>query len=743
MNSKNKNAVSQFKRDPLCCLAGFILIRLFLFIPACLSAAESKGPNIVARTDFSVSQDWRPPMILGREFWNMLPSCHPSQDKAMLKFVASEPMVREAATYYSIFLTDETNRLFVSADKLQLLNPDPAKPFLVGSRTRPLFVCLDNFKVDKKGYLEWKKNHPNFLGFDGVSEWDNDYSYSLRRFGRNTNDVYEYYFRPRGCSQMAISRMGNIVRNESKNRNQALAGLHECYLASRNFHFDDPSRLIALRGGWCLDHHALEWGSDMIIMETTMVVPFRHQISMFFARGAAHQYTKPWEWYIAVCCESYDEDGTKLNTVPYYTTDKKSISNGTLGPGYGPSVSLNRRDKYLGYLTGASIVQHETWPYTYCQYQSGTNAAVWELSPHGEAMKEWYAFTQRYPERGISYAPVALLVPFNQGYPCWGGSPWSYFPVERPDTMIDAFMYTLVPPNFPTKEGNEGFLSNNPYGDIYDVLVPNLPSGPIPLKTLMNYKVAIMLGGYNIDRSLGKRLMEYVNEGGTLVINTKQTNMNLPESFFGVERKSSYLVCSTEGEVKSLINNEKATLPEPYGYERITLKGAEQLWTDKDGHILASINQYGKGKVILTTVDWMVPQKSLSGGELDNNGAEWGLKSLLDGKKMPLVKMLMRQVVKEVLPVEVKGDVEYGLNRVADGWWVYLINNKGVIKFARTAEKLDPVAIAKVEVDMRNLHVAGVRELREEKDIAWDHDKNSFSINVGPGDIRIVKITLR
>ena len=132
-------------------------------------------------------------------------------------------------------------------------------------------------------------------------------------------------------------------------------------------------------------------------------------------------------------------------------------------------------------------------------------------------MKEWYDFTQRHPDRGVSYAPVALLVPFNQGMPQWGGNPWSHFRPERPDMMIDAFLYTVAPFSQDVRKGKEGCLGNGEFGDIYDVLTPNPPSGPIPLAKLTEYKAAILLGKLDLDTALPSRLMEYVRQGGTLV----------------------------------------------------------------------------------------------------------------------------------------------------------------------------------------------------------------------------------
>ena len=121
------------------------------------------------------------------------------------------------------------------------------------------------------------------------------------------------------------------------------------------------------------------------------------------------------------------------------------------------------------------------------------------------------------------------------------------------------------------------------------------------------------------------------------------------------------------------------------------------MWTDAKGGVLASVHGFGRGRVVLTAVDYLLPRKPASFAGTTTT--------------MPLVELLMRQIVSEVLPVEVQGDVEYGLNRVADGWWLYLINNRGVTKFTKTPEELNPAETAHVTVDLRALPVAGVREL--------------------------------
>lgn len=704
-----------------------VLLVIFTLVQFALAKeADTSVGRIVARGDCEVSPSLRPPLIMQRHFWNMLPYVAPqsSQTKAMQKHVLQEPMVRDAARGFWIpdLRAAGDDRLAVNADKLLKLEPDPRVPFMVyTSAGRPPFRCMDEFRVDNKAYEKWKLGHPNFLGFWTGVEWDNEYVTPLADPKRA-----EAWAAKHGCSETAVRRMQEVLARARSGRDGAAKGLQECHAALRRYYFDDPDKMIFLRAGWCFDHYALEWGAGMAISETTNTGPYRHQVSLFNVRGAARQYGRPWQWYIATYYNGCDSTGARsVNNEPNYMSKTNSAAPGAeenSGPGYGMSISLSRRDKYLAYLAGASMVQHEDWPRAYCQPNRG-NRDEWVLSPHGEAMKEWYDFIERNPDRGASYAPVALLLPFNQGMPQWGGRPWSYFPADRSDMMIDGFMNTIAPCSQDVRKGKEGGLANSRFGDIYDVLVPDPPSGPIPLARLMDHKVAILLGKFDMNAPLAQRLMDYVRQGGTLVINSRQVGDSLPQEFLGAKRTGKQV--TVEGRVASA-TGDAATLAEPYDYEPIELRGAKSLWTDDKGGVLASVSGFGRGRVVLTAVDFMMPRRivNLAGTTT----------------KMPLVELLMRQVVKEVLPVAVNGDVEFGLNKVSDGWWVYLINNKGVTKYTTTPEELNAAEAAKVTVDTRALRVSGVRELRKNRPIVVERGKSAFSIEVGPGDICVVKI---
>jgi hypothetical protein len=313
-----------------------------------------------------------------------------------------------------------------------------------------------------------------------------------------------------------------------------------------------------------------------------------------------------------------------------------------------------------------------------------------------------------------------------------GGKAWNRYKYERPDWMLDSFMFTIAPHNpNGTREGNEGCLSNSTYGDIYDAILPNTPEKPVSLNVLNKYKVAIMLGSYAKDKALAERLMEYVKNGGTLLINVKQLNEFFPESFTGIERTGA--IQPVKGELFSVADGVKIPLADDYEAEKINLKGAKNVLVDSAQNTLACVNNYGKGRVIVASVDYLLPKNDLS-----KQGDVLG--SFVFGKEFPLPAYFLKQIVKEVLPLEVKGDIQYGMNKVDDGWLLYLINNKGITKFVDKIQSVDPAKTAKVEVSLKDMKSSGVTELREQKTLALEEKRNSFAVEVPPGEVRVVKI---
>gem|GEM_PF-1482063 len=735
---------------------------------------KAKAVGLVARQDFDIGETWRPNKIIGKDFWHILGvsmDSHPDKGSMVgttMRDVVDEPLFAECGlSYRSIanITVPGTDKVAISAMALELataykhispaqaaryskkylslIDARPNAPFfLMPSGIRPIYRLMKDFDCDYEGYRKWKEGHPNFMG---CTHGETDNGFLSAAPWRN-------YWWPRRIKKTCDQDLINTVETEfpkPKNREELAAQYMKALGAFRKFLFSDADKTEYLRAAHCHDHYYYESGANMVWLETTNTASangirnYRHQSSLFFSRGAARQYAKNWGWYIAVFYNGYDDRGDFWgHSDPDYRVDKIVKGNGRAGyhgPDCGMSPSLLRRDAFLAYLSGASFINHESWG-GYMKVRNKDGQKTYDLSsPMGQVWQEWFEFTRKNPDRGASYAPVALLVPFAQGYPNYGGKSWHTFDYERPDWMIDAFLYTIMPHSPVTKQGDEGCLANGPYGDIYDVVVPNPPSGPVSVDVLDNYKVAAMLGKYPKSEALAQRLMEYVKSGGTLLLNVEQLNEFFPAEFTGVQRPDSHRetgrsYAAVKGSVQSLPDGKILTLPEEYEMEVVKLEGATSLLADADGNVLACTNQFGKGNVILSTVRWMVPKDDLASKRGDC------LTKMVYGRRFPLIEFFLKEFVSETLPMEVRGDIQYGMNRLADGWLVYLINNKGVTKFTNKAQSLDVSKTAKVQVSLRKIRAETITELRRQEAIQVEHGSNSFTIEVPPGGIRVVRI---
>ena len=599
---------------------------------------------------------------------------------------------------------------------------------------------MKHYECDNQNYMAWKKDHPNFIGCVS-GETDNDFWLKVPWSKDN-------YWWP--SVKASLEKRGDteliktIVREFPKpqNREELTSQYMKGLKAVPRYFFNDADKVNYMRAASCFDHYFYENGAGMGWLETSNTnggeegPNYRHQVSLFFVRGAARQYSKNWGWYIADFYNGYDDKGKfSGDNFPNYRL-AKAEEDKKMGPGYGMSPSLLTRDMFLAYLSGASFVQHEAW-WSYLHETKKDGKPMMDLSsPLGKAWEDWFEFTRKNQDRGISFAPVALLVPFTQGYPNFGGKSWQMFDYKRPDWMIDAFMFTIMPHSPVTKNGDEGALANSAYGDIYDVIVPNTPNKPVSIDVLNNYKVAVMLGKYPKNKALAERLMEYVKCGGTLLLNIKQVNEFFPAAFLGLERKNDEVLNAfqVKAPVRSLADGKTFDLPENYQREAVKLKGATTLLEDADGNVLACKNSFGKGNVIVSTVDCFVPD-----GNADDKD-ENPLGKMVYGKKFQFVEYFLKTIVSEVLPLEVKGDIEYGLNKLPDGWLLYLINNKGVTKFTNKKQVLDISKTAKVVVFLRDIKVSKITELLEQRAVPKNDKNKSFTVDVPPGDIRVIKI---
>ncbi|MDD5483487.1 MAG: hypothetical protein PHP98_07540, partial [Kiritimatiellae bacterium] len=509
-----------------------------------------------------------------------------------------------------------------------------------------------------------------------------------------------------------------------------------------------------------LDHWILEMGAPYTGQEIG-ATGYSRELGMCFAfsRGAARQYEKPWRMYLAVSIQG----GGLGYTEPIYCylspECRRRRSYGDTGkfwgegPYCGTSLSLQRRQLFVAYMSGVNMIRDENDNHGGGLFYAANynwrdidkvdplvkvmRDKPYHLSQAGEIRKELYDNLFKKHDRGVAYTPVGLVFDRHHGFI------WTYshnkvmgiLPYTEGDWMMPAVQSALFP--FLVRKDSEA-RSTGPYGDMFDVLTNNARQ-----ETLRAYRALLLVGDVDLDvRDLAdpkrkpymfaKRLMDYVENGGTLMINARQIKAGVfPDSFLGCK------ITEERGEGQfgySLPDDEVIKEDKPFKYQRLEPVTAIPLIlrADTDGKqdALVTVNKCGKGMVIVTAPDYMMPA---GGGE----------RAMLN-----MFKHIMGGWRDELLPVKWTGDVEVLVNRNRNGWVVTLVNNEGVIKQAGQKEEFD--AAHDQDVWLRLEKRAGGGQVKnidewikgEKPEMRKTDDGAEVKITVPAGDIRILEFHL-
>ena len=230
-----------------------------------------------------------------------------------------------------------------------------------------------------------------------------------------------------------------------------------------------------------------------------------------FIRGAARQYGgRPWgayvsNWFRGVVADTrFRQDAGKLEWRREDYTD---------GPVCGHSPHLEFRLEVAAHLAGATFVHHESDAHHGSIFAQERSRGAFVPSPFGKAMQTWHAFANEYTDRGVPYTPVAFMLDFHHG---WRPREDIYglWPQERADKGIENLFRHAYRWNG-RLDFERGYLTNSPYGDIFDVITNNA-SGDV----LKNYAVIWPTGAVDISPGLRDTLIEYVRGGGILVLDS-------------------------------------------------------------------------------------------------------------------------------------------------------------------------------------------------------------------------------
>ena len=718
-----------------------------------ISAADRPGNQA-----FPIPDSWKPKVILGRDFWmvgtdivhkgNKMTStpwnCIPAGD-SFFPLAEADPGIRKLAAMpafydtakqvwcrhdyakknpdgtYSLLLPPIPDNKLVTEYPLFLYGTGAVRVSLVSKNYNPKKSKLYNLdrvrehvrryyfgKFDHKALQEFRRKHPNLLAVTGCTEWFNEAS----------SHVFNSRFAGIEKWKMVTPEEADRIRRDYRMDDSSFKGtLHRAQkLFDRSAEIiGDASLISTFDGSRCVGHLAAYHGAGIVGCETSRIWRYWEN-QMICERGAARQFGRPWEWYIASYVDKYTRDG-KLVTGEY---DAKRR------PFRGMSHNLVDRTFYYAYLSGVNFIARENDYHNFF-----TSWDTWDLSIEGENYVRFFNFTKANPDRGAPYTPIALLKPaqciekreatLTENTPgaamsnAFKVSIYRQYPDEYIRSRIPGFKYEPghAKQSMFNKAGFEMGLANTaPYGDIFDALTPDFPDKSAFKKIIPDYPVAILLGEYPNQPEMEKILIDYVKNGGILVLNTRQHTPGFPESLTGIRLTG------------------KTRMADGYRIDLIEPAGARIIRKMADGTALFTRNRYGKGSVIVTTPQFMIPETK-----------EWqkqAMKASSGELQFPYIEQLLKQLCAEVNPVKVDGDVKFGLNRNASGWWLYLFNNKGVMKMDGEAETFDPNRTVRVKIDFHKLKIRNVKELRSGRAMAVKN--NRLELEIGPGDFKILEL---
>jgi hypothetical protein len=340
----------------------------------------------------------------------------------------------------------------------------------------------------------------------------------------------------------------------------------------------------------------------------------------------------------------------------------------------------------------------------------------------GRITDEFMRFVEKHPERGTPYTPIAMLLDPAHGwdmtdYPHW---PFGISQIHKSDRALRELFGAAYYPA-PVTEGEPATADRQAYvasifGDIFDVLV----ASETRKEAIDAYRALIVGGRVEWSPAWTKRLEDYVRKGGVLVINSAQAK-GLSEELLGV--RITVEKAETDEANCLSVNETKADLRgQVFRYERVEARKGVQVLVETPTHDpLVTINKVGSGKVVFVALPDLL-------GE--------------DERITPFVAHLLAHLCADVTPVQVRGEVQYLVNRTERGWVVTLINNKGVLKPQQGMAQVDRSQSVEVSLSIRGKGIEQAREWTEDKrlDIQRESGQGTIKLNLAPGGVSIVEL---
>lgn len=465
-----------------------------------------------------------------------------------------------------------------------------------------------------------------------------------------------------------------------------------------------------------------EWGSRTLGYESAAATSSILNMRWAFMRGLARQGGHTTATYRS--CNFGDSATIFSNTQSYHTP--QNILDNYYSVFSGAGMTWYKFDIWYQYMAGASMFYHEQGFDEFWQ-PGGTTAAGLhdvQLSPKGKLVDRFLRITAKEFDRGSPVTPVAFLVDHAHGWepaPYWPNSFKNYH--EQPDRfrygihekMLEEYFGTAYYPIGPESEKpitgtNEVFLPGV-FGDIFDVIAayPDVKRWT----TIDTYPVVIAAGEIALTDAEGKRLAQYVENGGTLLVadghltGTGVAALGLPKSNGPLHEAAGYRWLTEATESPS----------SRYRYLAVDPAGARVLAATPDGKAFCVAIDRGKGRLVYLAVPH-------------------GL--TLSRQAHPVLPRLFAHLSRGLMPIEVRGDVQWLVNRTSAGWMITLLNPAGQAKPQQGITPTDYRENRAIEIVSR-VPIRTARDRLLPDDVLTVHE-NRVKLEVPAGAVRIIEL---
>lgn len=669
-------------------------------------AGSILASGIVAQPDTQINERYIPRQVCGA--WGWLTGI---DDHGGAEIIASLGLDKELALRGVDPFAKKLSP--VTEERLALFREGKI-PFL--GRNYPFFA-KNNYPTPEQ--IREVASHPNFLGWRGFNEWGTGLDRMLAaKFGKMSVST------PAGRGMFALAQTLFEGHKNPTTREEFEAEAkyaweycnkpfnHEVYVLDGSHYWAK-----AWPGGW--------FPIRAIVTENR--TPGRsNQVLQAFTRGAARMWNVPFGYFCAY--DWYARISPPVLSHMQAPRDAYRNQRGWL------RINPNhyRRHWYYMLMSNAALIGDES---DHSEYIDLGGKGQYRLSWYGELCEEVRRFS-RENDLGVSWNPVAICLSWHNGFVYRGDKAFYRFDYTPGEHMTRELMHRVI---FRYSEENQvnDELGASPYGELYDVLRLDTPKGPLPLELLRNYPVLFLAGEQNFSKDVVNRLTEYVNQGGTLILNAAMLKGGeFPDEFLGAqigEPVSTTALASANGQ-KLKVGKYTLYPLTPAGNARILFRSG--------AHAAVTRTPVGKGAVVLCGPAWLLEDRE----EMVN--------SVRRRTMLPVANLLLEQIRDDLLPFRLTGNnlqeqLLYQINKKKDGWVVALFNNGGMVSSGKAShgagmgpDIIDPNKALTVRLSMKGA-------LRHVVDITgWERlyltdarDGRYVDVVLKPGDVKVLEIS--